>query len=311
MFVLIGLRAAKINLFSCVIGLLCLFGSGVLSQELEDSLDPDEQTFVEIKLTPEGVIAFDSSGKTWRWDFNSESFKPRRGNWRYSEAPPVDQPIEARATNEKHINDSEKRVVVEFDEYVKGDIITSGKVTIRGWVKGSIRSFDRVLIAESGRVEGDIRAPRVIVKEGGLVIGEIDESSPLTDLPKVIGETISMAGLWVLFGFAIFLTVTGLLIIALMPLKLQRLTDCVEHFTARSFFVGFLFTFLMPVVIVLVAITIVGLTVIWAVPFVYLAAFLVGIVIVGRDTGSKLLVRTLPTCTICGSTPLSLICLNT
>lgn len=291
MFVLIGLRAAKINLFSSVLGTLLLLCSGVLSQELEDSSAPDEQTFVEIELTPEGVIAFDSAGRPWSWDFNSETFKPRRANWRYREDPPTDPPVEERAINEKFIHDSDKRVVVEFDEYVDGDIITSGKVTIRGWVQGSIRSYDRVLIAETGQVDGNIRAPRVIVKDGGLVEGKIDESSPLTDLPKVFSETVSMAGLWVLFGFAIFLTVTGSLIIALMPLKLQRMTGCIEHFTARCFFIGLLFTFLMPMVAVLVAITIVGALVIWAVPLVYLAAFLIGLVIVGCDVGNKLLTR--------------------
>lgn len=298
MFALIGHRAAKINLFGYISGILILLCSTVISQEPTDSFAQDEQTFVEIELTPEGVIAFDSAGNPWNWDFNTELFKPGRGSWvvsrggeRITENPTNALSVELRATNEKFIDESHKRVVVEFDEYVDGDITTSGSVIVRGWVKGNIRSYSRVLVTGSGRVDGNIRAPKVTVKDDGLVHGRIVESDLFTDIPDAFSETVSTAGLWVLFGFALFLTMTGSLIIALMPLKLQRLTDCVTHFAARSFFVGLLFTLLMPMVIGLVVVTVVGILVVWAIPFVYLAAFIIGIVIVGRETGNQLLWR--------------------
>ena len=300
MFALIGSKANKINLIIGSMVMLLIAVCPIWAQEQEEDFLASEQTFVEIELTPEGVVAFDSIGNPWSWDFNTETFEPGRGNWYRSRSgeriyegdDSNDLPIELRATDEKFIGGSEKRIVVESDQYVDGDITTYGSVTVRGWVKGSIRSYSRVLVTKSGQVDGDIRAPKITVKTGGNVLGLVDETDPLTDIPiDVFTETISTAGLWVLFGFAVFLMVAGSLIIALMPSKLERLTDCVMHFTARSFFTGLLFTFLMPMVAVLVGITLVGLVVIWAVPLIYLAAFVIGIVIVGRDTGGKLLLR--------------------
>ena len=300
MFVLTGRRAAKINLIIYTLGIILIGSCSVLAQEQVDSFPSSEQTFVEIELTSEGVIAFDSAGNPWSWDFNTETFEPGRGIRRGSRDDgrivewdgPDDLPIEERATNEMFISGSEKRIVIERDEYFDGDILTSGKVTVKGWVRGNIRSYSRVLVLESGQVDGGIRAPEIIVRTGGLVLGTKYETDHLTDFPvDVFTETVSTAGIWVLFGFAVFLTVAGLLIIVLMPVKLQRMTDCVTHFSARSFFTGLLFTFLMPMVAVLVGITVIGLVVIWAVPLLYLVAYIIGIVIVGRDTGGKLLVK--------------------
>jgi cytoskeletal protein CcmA (bactofilin family) len=73
---------------------------------------------------------------------------------------------------------------------VSGDIVFSGGLNIAGSVKGSILaegSEALVDINESGRVEGDIRAPNVVV--GGEMIGDIVATEKL-----VLGPTARVKG---------------------------------------------------------------------------------------------------------------------
>ena len=61
--------------------------------------------------------------------------------------------------------------LIGADMRIQGQIDTAGLVTIAGTVVGSVQSESQVTVAESGKVEGDIRAPEVVV--GGRVNGSI------------------------------------------------------------------------------------------------------------------------------------------
>ena len=54
---------------------------------------------------------------------------------------------------------------------IQGQIDTASAVTIAGTIVGNVQSESQVTVAEGGKVEGDIRAPEVVV--GGKVTGSI------------------------------------------------------------------------------------------------------------------------------------------
>ncbi len=61
--------------------------------------------------------------------------------------------------------------LIGADMRIQGQIDTAGAVTIAGTVVGNVQSESQVTVAESGKVEGNIRAPEVVV--GGRVNGSI------------------------------------------------------------------------------------------------------------------------------------------
>ena len=56
---------------------------------------------------------------------------------------------------------------------VKADL-TAKTITISGSVKGAVRATEKVILDESGSVEGDISAPRFLMAEGATVRGRIE-----------------------------------------------------------------------------------------------------------------------------------------
>jgi hypothetical protein len=248
-----------------------------------DSIKP--LIFVEIELTNEGVVAYDSAGDRWTYDFETLRFvtddaPTREGGGREShERTERVEPVEIRCTEEKVVDyPSLAAVYIGSDEYVNGDIKSYSRVTIKGWVKGNVQSFNKtVLITSTGQVDGDVKAPEVVVKDGGLVKGEIVET-PQYEIPvEVITTGLSSAGIWVVFGFTLGLSLTVFLVSALAPSRVANVTACVVSYPLRASLTGLLFVFLIPVIIVLVVLTVIGLLVVWLVPIAYFVAFALGV----------------------------------
>jgi len=242
--------------------------------------------FVEIELTNEGVVAYDSAGDRWTYDFEALSFVPaqagaaresvdREGGGRRERV----EPVEIRCTEEKIVDyPSLTAVNIGHDEYVNGDIKSYGRVTVKGWVKGSIQSFNKaVLITSTGQVDGNVKAPDVVVKDGGVVKGTIVETPPYEIPVEVIKTGLSSAGIWVVFGFTLALSLTVFLISALAPSRVASVTACVVDYPLKSSLIGLLFVFLIPVIIVLVILTVIGVLVVWLVPIAYFIAFALGV----------------------------------
>ena len=251
--------------------------------------------FGEIILTPEGVVAIDTGGYDWHYDFKVDSFVEGLGSG--TEISTLagrtgnEEDIADRCTEQRWVGTLEKSVLIGYDEFVKGDIIAYGRVTIRGWVKGNVKSIrGRVLITESGQVEGSVEAPRVVKKPGGSVLGDIIESESPLEL-KDFSPAFSGDGLVVAIVFTVLLMFFCFLLVELMPRQVRRMQDCIDQRRIRTSLLGFLFLLLMPVVIALAAITIVGLIVVPFIPFIYLGAFILGEVIFGNVIGRRVAVR--------------------
>ena len=255
------------------------------------------RVFTDIELSPEGVTAFDSAGNQWIYDFELEQFvegdlvQGETGGRRETGEGDEDiEPVEVRCVEEKSVDyPALKAVYVGTNEYVDGDILAFGRVRIKGWVKGNVQSFNRtVLVTATGQVDGDIKAPEVVVKPGGVVLGEVIES-PRLDIPiDRFDDQLATEGIWVVFAFTLALTLIVFLTASLAPRQMINMTDCVTQHPTRSFSFGFLFLILMPVILLLVAVTVVGLLV---VPIAYLVALALGMGVSGFQIARPLVRR--------------------
>jgi cytoskeletal protein CcmA (bactofilin family) len=66
-----------------------------------------------------------------------------------------------------------KTLIIEPTGVVKADVSVCN-ANISGIMVGNVQATDSVEISESGRMVGDIRAPRVIINEGALFKGQVD-----------------------------------------------------------------------------------------------------------------------------------------
>ncbi|MGH8015830.1 MAG: bactofilin family protein, partial [Candidatus Zixiibacteriota bacterium] len=246
--------------------------------------------FNEIILTEEGVVAIDTAGYEWYYDFEYSTFvagEPPRADGEFGVPLPGSEydgiPIEERATIQKKVKHFEVgSVTVRDDEYVDGDIKALDMVTIKGWVKGNVISIrDRVLVTETGVVDGDIEAPRIIVKDGGQVGGEIIESDVPIEIQDITSR-FSHEFVLVMVTITPALLFLGFILLALMPRQIENMESCIMKHKGRTFFLGFLIFLVMPAIVVLLAITIVGAVLIPILPVVYLWAIILGIVATGR-----------------------------
>jgi len=281
--------------------LLCWsFGSfDALAQtpEQEESYVPRDTVFEEIILTEEGVTAIDTAGYEWYYDFEYSVFVAGTPPLPEDlvDVPPVPGfeytgiPIEERATIRKKIKHFEMgSVTVRADEYVDGDIKALDMVTIKGWVQGNVVSIrDRVLITETGQVDGNVEAPKVILKDGGVVNGEIIESEVPLELEDFTAG-FSHEFLLVMVIITLSFLFLGFILLALMPRQVANMESCIMRHKGRSFALGFLIVLVMPAIVILLAITIIGAVLIPLLPLIYAWAIILGIVATGRGISTPL-----------------------
>jgi len=294
------LASCKKSIVTLTLFVLAFLPATILAQKNDEPIQTASPTtiFNEIELSPEGIVAYDTSGNRWVYDFTLEAFVPgelassqtETGEKGRESSLPIPS-VEQRCIVPKIVKPYQREVLVGYDEFVDGDITAYGRVTVRGWVKGSILSYNgTVEVTESGQVNGDIMAPKVEVQPGGAVYGEITQTGSLTDLPRdVINYGFSAGGLWVVTGFTVFLFLGGFIAITLASRQVGRFHHCIAHYPVKTFMIGLLVTVLMPMVILLVVITIVGALVVPFVPLVYVIAFTLGIVTFSQIVGGAFL----------------------
>lgn len=243
--------------------------------------------FNEIYLSEDGIAAVDTQGNDWYYDFKQDMFVTgllertalTRTTQEYIE------PVETRCTVKKIVKTSTtKSIVIDVDEYVDHDIIVFGRVTVKGWVKGSITSYNnKVIVKSTGQVDGNINAPKIIVRDGGIVLGEQNEDLlEFSNLPSELPDNGFLIIMIIMAVLCVFL----FLIIALIPEKLQVVSNCFNRYKLRTSLLGLFFFFMMPLVIALVAITIIGIVVVPFVPLVYVFASVLGIAAFSHTVGN-------------------------
>jgi hypothetical protein len=267
------------------------------AQQAADSVPPRDTVFTEIELTNEGVNAVDTAGNYWTYDFDKGSFVPDKSvvaqTTRSGEGRRVEEAayraVEERCTQEKIVKPFQKSVVVGYDEYVSAGFIAYGQVIVKGWVKGDVQSISgRVLVTASGQVDGNVKAPEIVVNSGGKVSGQQITTDALDFPTEVLQRSFSVDGLVIVLGFLLFLLVTAFLVTTLFPIQFGNLKNCMLTFRVRSVFVGLLFLLLLPLIIILVSITIIGIAVVPFIPMAYVLAMACGVTALGSAIGETI-----------------------
>jgi cytoskeletal protein CcmA (bactofilin family) len=80
-----------------------------------------------------------------------------------------------------------KTFIVEQSGVVKADVSVNNAV-ISGVMVGNLTATDSVEIAETGRMLGDIHAPRVIIVEGALFKGKVDMGN--LEMPRPTSHSV-------------------------------------------------------------------------------------------------------------------------
>ncbi|MCP4952870.1 bactofilin family protein [Arenicellales bacterium nBUS_48] len=86
-------------------------------------------------------------------------------------------------TVEGTVNFKDNNLVVSANGQVKANI-SARIIRIDGEVKGELHGSEQVVISPSGKVHGDIRAPRVVLEDGCTFRGSVEmetEKSPAVD----------------------------------------------------------------------------------------------------------------------------------
>ncbi|MDH4157567.1 MAG: polymer-forming cytoskeletal protein [candidate division Zixibacteria bacterium] len=271
---------------------LALSGAAPLSAQEPDFADT---IFNEVLLSDEGITAIDSAGNEWHYDFERQLFVRgirERGAETSVDVPDMkreDLPVEERCTVERQVKPLEKRsVTIGFDEYVDGNILAWGRVTVKGWVRGNVKSMQkRVLVTETGQVDGNIEAPEIVVKDGGVVLGHLVEEGSIIDIEDFT-PAFSPNGIIVVVSLTVFLMFLSFLIVALMPKQIDNCQTCCQHNPVKTYLLGFLFVFLLPVVMAVLTITIIGVIAVPFVPLLYIFAMILGIVSFGNRIGGRI-----------------------
>lgn len=169
----------------------------------------------------------------------------------------------------------------------------SGSLTVAGAVDGDVRAgVGSLTVGETARIGGDLTysADTASIADGADIAGETREVDSLAvdaDLPFAgdIGPFGFLVGdFFALFGFLVNALLGALLLVA-APSFARRVTETGKEEVARSGVAGIIALFAIPIVLALLAITIVGIPLSLAGIFVYLlllwVAFVYGAVIVG------------------------------
>lgn len=72
--------------------------------------------------------------------------------------------------------DLKQNLVVGPKGVVNGDIVAQS-VQVGGKVVGNVRGIDRFELLQSGRIEGDVVSPRVVIAEGAFFKGNVEMTS--------------------------------------------------------------------------------------------------------------------------------------
>ena len=117
----------------------------------------------------------DEERRVGAWVGKSVVFK---GDLSSSEDMTIDGRVEGT------VNLGDHGLTIGSNAKIHADIVAK-TVTVRGTVTGTITAGDKVVISETGSVEGDIRSPRLVLADGAVLRGRVDTLPRHTEANKV------------------------------------------------------------------------------------------------------------------------------
>lgn len=161
---------------------------------------------------------------------------------------------------------------IQVDGTLAGDAMTmNGDITVSGTVAGSVRTFNgSILLTSTARVDGDVRTVngRVDRQPGAQVGGRIGEGwvfnrprAPAFRRPwDGMGRWMSwgffraLAG-WVMVGFVVLAAAVA----ALFPEQIHRISAALSETPGQALLAGVLLWVLLPLLIMALAVSVVGI----------------------------------------------------
>jgi cytoskeletal protein CcmA (bactofilin family) len=95
----------------------------------------------------------------------------------------AEEDLEIQGTVEGSVKVGEHRVTVGEEGVVKARIEAKGIVVV-GRVDGDVEASESVEVKAGGCVCGNVKAPRVILQDGAIVVGGLDMSAALSKAPR-------------------------------------------------------------------------------------------------------------------------------
>jgi len=211
-------------------------------------------------------------------------------------------------------------IVVEADEIIKGDVVAiGGSVRVAGIVSGDVTAIGGDVFLEStAQIDGEVVAVGGTVRRapGAIVEGSVTEVGGRlfrrwSRFFPFVGE--GMVG--TLFGLTLImkiLTASGMIIIslivvALWPQQVDVVGGMILKDWVKTGVTGLITVIGAPVVLVLVALTIVGIPLALAIGFFLMVAGCMGFAAVSFLIGERMLKSTMVIVTLLGAVVLSLV----
>jgi hypothetical protein len=176
-----------------------------------------------------------------------------------------------------------------FDK-VRGDVVViGGKITVRGSVTGSVISiFDDIYVTSTGRVDGDAVTVGGTIRQdaGGTIRGNYIDTHGLWPSDWVLGGFHRGTFFFISIVLFVLLLTVSLVTGLIAPKNVDRVELQVRKKFGIAFLVGLATEVLLPVVIFLLAITIIGIPVAFIlVPLIMAGLFLLGFTGVAKAVG--------------------------
>jgi cytoskeletal protein CcmA (bactofilin family) len=138
--------------------------------EKAGQLEPDPAINTALAVEERRVVA---------WVGKSVVFK---GTLTSSEDITIDGQVEGT------IEVRDQTLTVGPEATIRADV-TAGMVTIHGTVIGNVRASVKVDVRATGRIEGDLVAPSIVIADGALVCGRVDAWGEQSTATRPRGRT--------------------------------------------------------------------------------------------------------------------------
>jgi len=186
-----------------------------------------------------------------------------------------------------------RRVHVRAEEYVPRDITCAKKVTVDGLVEGNVISLKEVVVGRSGVIDGDVSAPTIRVKSGGLITGDETEVTGGIEIGREFGDEyrkiIDFGAIPIFVGMAALLILVAFVSLSVAPDAVTRASHAIRSHTATAIWAGLITLIVLPFAITFLIATVIGIPIALIGVVAAPVALLVGIVAYSQFSGQTAL----------------------
>lgn len=268
------------------------------------STSPPDTVFEHSLFKNGSLTAEDSLGREWEYDNRLRAFRLRWEQVRSSGTgregmvfiSDDDTVIVSRdrdpdwAQSVKRVRRANtKKIHVRADEYVPRSITGARKVTIDGLVEGDVISLKEVVVGPTGVIDGDVSAPVIKVRSGGLITGAETEVVGDLEFTREFGNeyrrVIDFGAIPIFVGLASLLILIAFVSLSVAPNAVSRTSEAISSNTWTTIWVGLVSIMALPIVLSVLCVTIVGIPLAVIAALAMVVAIPVGIVAYSQYSG--------------------------